>query len=83
MEIETSKPSLKFATASCDKSIKIFVFDESTKTYEEKADLHGHSDWVRDVSWCPSMLNSYDLLASCSEVENSFDKGWKRDTLEN
>jgi len=28
----------------------------------------GHSDWVRDVAWCPAIGNDYDLLASCSEV---------------
>jgi WD40 repeat protein len=39
-----------------------------TRSYECKLILDGHKDWVRDVAWCPSLGNPYDLIATCSEV---------------
>lgn len=35
-------------------------------TLEEK--LEGHSDWVRDVAWCPSVGLPISRIASCSQV---------------
>jgi len=29
--------------------------------------LERHSDWVRDVSWCPNIGSPYDVIVSCSE----------------
>jgi len=29
---------------------------------------HSHTDWVRDVAWCPSIGAPYEILVSCSEV---------------
>lgn len=31
--------------------------------------LKQHTEWVRDVAWCPAMGNDYNTLASCSEVK--------------
>ena len=30
--------------------------------------LEGHSDWVRDVAWCPSVGLPLSRIASCSQV---------------
>lgn len=68
MGIESTNANIKFATASCDKSIKIFTYNTANASFEESIELTGHSDWVRDVCWCPSILNPLDILASCSEV---------------
>ena len=35
---------------------------------EEK--LEGHSDWVRDVAWCPSVGLPISRIASCSQVSS-------------
>lgn len=69
MGIDNQQNALKFATASCEKNIKIFEYNANTSSFEEKYTLQGHSDWVRDISWNPSFIDSYDTLASCSEVE--------------
>lgn len=81
MNIEQAEYQVMIATASCDKTIKIFEFNSSTASFDEKYTLNGHGDWVRDVCWCPSLLNPYHLIASCSE-----DGGvvlWKADKTEN
>ena len=36
---------------------------------EEK--LEGHSDWVRDVAWCPGIGLPISRIASCSQVSSS------------
>ncbi|CAH8459736.1 unnamed protein product [Schistosoma turkestanicum] len=33
----------------------------------EEARLDGHTDWVRDVAWCPSLNISRQLIASCGQ----------------
>jgi protein transport protein SEC13 len=62
----------RLASGSCDKSIKIWEYraDAQTKFQEVavlKSPPDGHTDWVRDVSWCPNIGAPYDLLVSCSE----------------
>ena len=32
--------------------------------------LEGHSDWVRDVAWAPSIGLPRSVIASCSQVRN-------------
>ena len=36
---------------------------------EEK--LEGHSDWVRDVAWCPGIGLPISRIASCSQVSSN------------
>ena len=36
------------------------------KTYTPTTTLTGHTDWVRDVAWAPSIL-SKSYIASCSQ----------------
>lgn len=55
----------RFVTGGSDNLAKIWKFDPSTNTYIEEAKLEGHTDWVRDVAWSPSVLTrSYIATAS-------------------
>ena len=35
--------------------------------FEEEEKLEGHSDWVRDVAWAPSIGLPKTVIASCSQ----------------
>lgn len=54
--------------ASCgnDKLVKIWVADESGEWTLEKS-LAGHSDYVRDLAWCPVISHSTYTIASCGQ----------------
>lgn len=55
----------RFVTCGSDNLAKIWKFDATSNTYVEEAQLHGHTDWVRDVDWSPSiLLRSYIATAS-------------------
>lgn len=56
----------RFATGGCDNLVKIWKFDDSANTYIEEFVLEGHSDWVRDVAWSPSLLTKF-YIASASQ----------------
>jgi len=66
---EKYAPLPKFASASCDKSIKIWEYQEgTTNKFIAVATLKdAHTDWVRDVAWSPSIGSPYETLVSCSE----------------
>ena len=50
--------SKRFVTGGCDNLVKIWKSDESSPNkYVLEHTLKGHSDWVRDVAWSPSVLN--------------------------
>lgn len=56
----------RFVTGGADNLVKIWKFDSAAQTYILEETLSGHSDWVRDVAWSPSvLLRSY--LASVSQ----------------
>lgn len=56
----------RFVTGGADNLVKVWNYDETAKTYVIEATLQGHSDWVRDVAWSPSvLLRSY--IASVSQ----------------
>ncbi|KAK6748439.1 hypothetical protein RB195_001206 [Necator americanus] len=57
---------LRKRLASCgnDKLVKIWVVDEKGEWTVEKQ-LAGHSDYVRDVAWCPVISHSTYTIASC------------------
>ncbi len=61
-----SSPQRRLASAGSDKLVKIWVFSDSTGWTEEHT-LRGHNDWVRDVSWAPSIGLPGQILASCSQ----------------
>jgi protein transport protein SEC13 len=71
--IVSSKPSPKstgnrrFVTGGSDNALKIWAFDAATGAYKlEREPLTGHTDWVRDVAWSPTVLQK-SYIASASE----------------
>lgn len=57
----------RFVTGGCDNLLKIWVHDPASQTYSmESEPLAGHSDWVRDVAWSPSLLQK-SYIASASQ----------------
>jgi protein transport protein SEC13 len=62
----TNQETRRFVSRGCDNLVKIWKFNPELNTYQEEATLEGHTDWVRDVSWSPSVL-SKSYIASCSQ----------------
>lgn len=61
---ETS-PTRRFVTCGSDNLARIWSFSKEKNAYIEEAKLEGHTDWVRDVCWSPSVLiRSYIATAS-------------------
>lgn len=56
----------RFVSGGSDNTVKIWHFDATVGSYVEEAKLEGHSDWVRDVSWSPSVLVKL-YIASASQ----------------
>lgn len=55
----------RFVSGGSDNLVKIWKFKPEANTYEIEHTLEGHSDWVRDVAWSPSVLvRSYIASAS-------------------
>ena len=46
-------------------------FREEEGEWIEDNKLEGHSDWVRDVAWAPSIGLPKSIIASCSQVINT------------
>merc|ERR1712212_680766 len=57
----------RLVTGGCDSYVKIWRFDSSKDEWVVEAKLEGHSDWVRDVSWAPSIGLPRSIIASCSQ----------------
>ncbi|SCU92094.1 LADA_0F14290g1_1 [Lachancea dasiensis] len=56
----------RFVTGGADNLVKIWKYSPEANTYLVQDTLEGHTDWVRDVAWSPSvLLRSY--LASVSQ----------------
>nr|G0SA60.2 RecName: Full=Protein transport protein SEC13 [Thermochaetoides thermophila DSM 1495]AEL00687.1 Sec13p [Thermochaetoides thermophila] len=71
--IVSSKPGPKatgnrrFVTGGSDNTLKIWAYDPATNTYKmEREPLTGHTDWVRDVAWSPTVLQK-SYIASASQ----------------
>ena len=72
----------RLASAGCDNLIKIWIFEyvpsllptgsdlgsQERNTWIEEETLQGHTDWVRDVAFAPSIGMSKTYLASASQV---------------
>ena len=63
---ETAK-TRRFVTGGSDNLLKIWGFDVTSQSYKlEGEPLAGHSDWVRDVAWSPTVLQKL-YIASASQ----------------
>ncbi|KAI1098235.1 WD40 repeat-like protein [Jackrogersella minutella] len=57
----------RFVTGGCDNVLKLWVYDPATQGYkQERESLAGHTDWVRDVAWSPTVLQK-SYIASASQ----------------
>lgn len=57
----------RFVTGGSDNVLKLWAFDAASLSYvPEGAPLTGHTDWVRDVAWSPSVLQK-SYIASASQ----------------
>lgn len=57
----------RFVTGGCDNVLKVWTFDAASQTYnQEREPLSGHTDWVRDVAWSPTLLQK-SYIASASQ----------------
>jgi len=55
----------RFVSGGCDNMVKIWK--EENEQWVEEVKLEGHSDWVRDVAWAPSIGLSRMKIASSSQ----------------
>jgi len=57
----------RFVTGGSDNLVKIWAYDAASQTYkQEREPLTGHTDWVRDVAWSPTVLQK-SYIASASQ----------------
>ncbi|KAH8159528.1 hypothetical protein CIB48_g8714 [Xylaria polymorpha] len=57
----------RFVTGGCDNVLKLWTYDPATQNYkQEGGPLAGHTDWVRDVAWSPTVLQK-SYIASASQ----------------
>ncbi|KAI9767067.1 MAG: GTPase-activating protein S13 [Candelina submexicana] len=56
----------RFVTGGSDNLVKIWEWSNETKSYNTTATLTGHTDWVRDVAWAPTILQK-SYIASASQ----------------
>ncbi|GAA5980660.1 hypothetical protein JCM10908_001724 [Rhodotorula pacifica] len=82
----------RFATGGCDGLVKIWAYNEQTKEWAPDPVEHvlsGHSDWVRDVAWAPSVGVGKSYLASAGQdktvliwTQSDARSAWNRTALE-
>ncbi|RMZ80510.1 hypothetical protein DV737_g2901, partial [Chaetothyriales sp. CBS 132003] len=60
-------PVRRFVTGGSDNAVKIWEWNNQTQNYDNVLVLpHGHTDWVRDVEWSPTLLFK-TYIASASQ----------------
>src|SRR6266511_850258 len=57
----------RFASAGCDNLVKIWGYNEEQQSWIEEETLEGHTDWVRDVAWAPSIGLPRSYIATASQ----------------
>ncbi|KAJ7647457.1 WD40-repeat-containing domain protein [Roridomyces roridus] len=82
-------PAKRFASAGCDNLVRIWGYREDQQAWVEEDVLDGHTDWVRDVAWAPSvgLTRSYIATASqdrtvCVWVRDGAAGQWVRSVLD-
>ncbi|GME89202.1 hypothetical protein B5S29_g3035 [[Candida] boidinii] len=86
-QLQNNEQIRRLVTCGCDNLVKIWKYDPTIQNYVEEHVLAGHTDWVRDAEWSPSVLSkSYIATASQDRTviiwtkdENS--EGWKKTLL--
>lgn len=56
----------RFVTGGSDCQVKLWEFSHETGSWTNSEILAGHTDWVRDVAWSPTVL-SKSYIASASQ----------------
>jgi protein transport protein SEC13 len=56
----------RFVTGGSDCQVKLWDFSVETGSWQSTQILTGHTDWVRDVAWSPTVL-SKSYIASASQ----------------
>ncbi|KZF26361.1 putative nuclear pore complex subunit [Xylona heveae TC161] len=56
----------KFVSGGSDNLVKIWEWSSETQSYTNTTTLSGHTDWVRDVAWAPTILQK-SYIASASQ----------------
>lgn len=57
----------RFVTGGSDNVLRIWAYDAASQTYKQELEpLTGHTDWVRDVAWSPTVLQK-SYIASASQ----------------
>lgn len=59
------QPVKRIVSGGCDNLVKIWREEDGQWVEDQK--LEGHSDWVRDVAWAPSIGLPRNVIASCSQ----------------
>ncbi|KAI9885139.1 MAG: hypothetical protein M1823_003069 [Watsoniomyces obsoletus] len=59
-------PVRRFVTGGSDNLVKIWDWNNESKSYSCTITLPGHTDWVRDVAWSPTVLQK-SYIASASQ----------------
>ncbi|KAL8799367.1 MAG: hypothetical protein Q9182_005939 [Xanthomendoza sp. 2 TL-2023] len=66
----SSKPEAgaqrRFVTGGSDCLVKIWDWSRETNTYTPTLSLPGHTDWIRDIAWSPTVLQK-SYIASASQ----------------
>jgi protein transport protein SEC13 len=58
---------VRHRSAGCDNVVRIWAFREDSQGWVEEEVLKGHTDWVRDVAWAPSIGLPRSYLATASQ----------------
>eukprot|EP01016_Furgasonia_blochmanni_P038195 TRINITY_DN4591_c0_g1_i6.p1 TRINITY_DN4591_c0_g1~~TRINITY_DN4591_c0_g1_i6.p1 ORF type:complete len:303 (+),score=29.09 TRINITY_DN4591_c0_g1_i6:301-1209(+) len=66
-QADKGKYQLRLVSGSCDFKVKVWEYKQTERKFELLATLSRHTDWVRDVAWCPSIGSPFDTIASCGE----------------
>ena len=57
----------RFVTGGSDNLLNIWSYDAASQSYKQDGEpLSGHTDWVRDVAWSPTVLQK-SYIASASQ----------------
>jgi protein transport protein SEC13 len=68
----------RFASAGCDNLVKIWAYRDDSQSWVEEETLDGHTDWVRDVAWAPSIGLPRSYIATASQDKTVLI--WTKDT---